>query len=109
MKQQIFKLKVKVGDSVRIISGKDKGKTGKIIKVLPRERRVVVESINLHTKYERKRKAGQTSQKITFPSPFSVSKVMLIDATTGEPTRIGYRFLESGVKQRIGRVSGKAV
>ncbi len=104
-----FKLKIKKGDTVKVISGKDKGKTGKVLSVVPKHQKVVVENVNLHTRFEKARKAGQVGKKIVFSSPFPISKVMLIDNNSGQPTRIGFHFLENGSKQRIGKSSGKAV
>ena len=103
------KMKIRKGDSVRVISGKDKGKTGKVIRVLPKLGRIVVENVNLHTKFEKAKQAGQPGQKIVTAYPFAVSKVMLIDASSGSPTRVGYKILDNGTKQRTARASGKAV
>lgn len=104
-----LKIKIRKGDTVKVISGKDKGKTGKVLKVLPKFGKVVVENINIHTKFERSRRPGQPGQKISAAAPMTVSKVMLIDSTSGKPTRVGYQILEDGTKQRIGRKSGKAI
>ena len=101
-------LKIRKGDTVRVISGKDKGKTGKVLRVLPSQARVVVENVNIHSKFEKSRRPGQPGQKISAASPFAVSKVMLIDSS-GNPTRVGFQFLENGTKQRIGKASGKAI
>lgn len=106
---QMFKLKIKKGDTVKVISGKDKGKTGKVLQVVPSQRKVIVENVNIHTRFERARQAGQSGKKITFSATFPVSKVMLLDSNSGNPSRIGYKILESGVKQRIAKKSGKAV
>jgi large subunit ribosomal protein L24 len=103
-----MKMKIKKGDTVKVISGKDKGKTGKVLRVLPTVAKVVVENVNVHTKFEKSRKAGQPGQKISAAAPFPVSKVMIIDAS-GNPTRIGFQTLDNGTKQRIGRTSGKAI
>lgn len=103
------KLRIKTGDTVKILSGKDKGKTGKVIKVLPKIFKLVVENVNSHTRFERPKKAGEAGKKINFFSPLAVSKVMLIDPSSGNPTRVGFNFLENGSKQRVGKVSGKAV
>lgn len=103
------KLRIKKGDTVKVLSGKDKGKTGKILSVLPSAGRVVVDNVNMHTKFERSRKAGQASKKIVFAAPLSASKVMLVDPNSGNPSRIGFRFLENGNKQRVAKQSGKAV
>lgn len=103
------KYKIKKGDIVRILSGKDKGKSGKIIRVIPSIGKAVVESVNIHTKFEKSRKAGQPGKKVEFPGALPVSKLMLIDSASGQPTRTGYNFLENGKKQRISKKSGKAV
>jgi large subunit ribosomal protein L24 len=102
------KLKIRKGDTVKVISGKDKGKTGKILKVFPVAGKVVVENVNIHTKFEKSRRPGQPGQKITAASPIQVSKVMIIDSS-GNPTRVAFNFLPDGTKQRIGKDSGKAI
>ena len=103
------KLKIKKGDTVKVLSGKDKGKTGKIITVLPKIGKIVVENVNLHTRFERGRKAGEKGKKVTFPSPMHAGKVMLVDPNSGNTTRVGYKFLENGAKQRIAKASNKTV
>ncbi len=104
-----IKLKIKKGDNVKVLSGKDKGKTGKVLRVIIATQKVVVENVNMHTKFQKSRKAGQPGQKITFAGAMAVSKVMLIDENSGKPTRVGYKFLEDGSKQRVSKKSGKAV
>lgn len=103
------KMKIRKGDTVQVLSGKDKGKTGTVIKVIPKIGKVVVENINTHTKFERSKTAGKPGQQVKISSPLPVSKVMLLDNNSGRPSRIGYSFLESGKKQRIAKQSGKAV
>ena len=103
------KLKIKKGDTVKVLSGKDKGKTGKILQVLPKLGKVVVESVNIKTRFERAKKAGEKGKKVTFSAPMQVSKLMLVDSGSGNTTRVGYSFLENGNKQRISKVTGKAV
>jgi large subunit ribosomal protein L24 len=104
-----IKLKIKTGDTVKVISGKDKGKTGKVIKVMPKDRKLTVENVNAHTKYERSKKAGEPGKKITFFAPLQASKVMLLDPNSGQSSRVGYTFLENGSKQRVAKASKKAV
>jgi large subunit ribosomal protein L24 len=101
------KLKVKKGDEVIILAGKDKGKKGTILKVIPDERRVVVGGINMMKKHE---KAGRTSAGgiISKEAPLHVSNVSLIDPKDGKPTRAGYK-IENGEKTRIARRSGQKV
>lgn len=103
------KMKIKKGDTVKILSGKDKGKTGTVIRSIPTINKVVVDNVNMHTKFERSKRAGQPGQKIVFAGALPVSKVMLIDSNSGKPTRIGYQTLEDGTKQRIAKKSGKAI
>lgn len=103
-----IKLKIKKGDTVKVLSGKDKGKTGKVMRVIPAISRLVVENVNIHTKFERSRKAGTPGTKVSVASPIHASNVMLIDEASGKPTRVGYKISETGIKQRIAKKSGKA-
>ena len=104
-----LKMKIKKGDTVKVLSGKDKGKTGTVLRALPTIGKVVVENVNMHTKFEKGKTGRQVGQQIKFAGAMHVSKVMLMDSNSGKPTRIGYKTLENGTKQRIGRKSGKAV
>ena len=103
------KLKIKKGDTVKVLSGKDKGKTGKVLSVMPKIGKVMVENVSLHTRFERSKNAGEGGKKVTFFGAIPVSKVMLVDSNSGEASRVGFTFLENGSKQRIGKSSGKAV
>jgi large subunit ribosomal protein L24 len=108
-KPQSKKFKIRTGDTVKILSGKDKGKTGKVIRVLPKIGKVMVENVSLHTRFERSKNAGEGGKKVTFFGSIPVSKVMLVDPNSGEGTRVSYTFLENGSKQRVAKSSGKAV
>lgn len=103
------KMKIKKGDTVKILSGKDKGKTGTVLRAIPVTGKVVVENANLHTKFVKGKTRRQVGQKVTFPGAMHVSKVMLIDSNSGKPSRIGFQILENGTKQRIAKKSGKAI
>jgi large subunit ribosomal protein L24 len=103
------KFRIKKGDTVKVLSGKDKGKTGKVLLVLPQIARAVVENVNMHTKFEKSKKAGQPGKKITFSAPLPISKLQLLDPHSGKPTRVGFQTLEGGVKQRMAKVSEKAI
>lgn len=104
-----MKLKIKKGDTVKVLSGKDKGKTGKILSVDAKTGKVVVENVNVHTHFEKSRKAGQPGTRVAAPAPLPAGKVQLIDPASGNPTRVGYTILENGTRQRIARKTGKAV
>ncbi len=104
-----LKMKIKKGDTVKILSGKDKGKTGTVLRTMPTIGKVVVDNVNMHTKFQKGRTGRQVGQKITFAGALNVSKVMLIDSNSGQPSRVGYKFLENGTKQRIAKKSGKAI
>lgn len=94
-------------DNVKVLSGKYRGKTGKVLKVFPKENRVIVEGVNIikrHTKPSQKNQQGGIVEK---EAPVNASNVMVIDPKTGEPTRVGYMYLEDGSKVRISRKSGE--
>ena len=106
---KIPNLKIKKGDTVKVISGKDKGKTGKVLMVHPKDFKIVVENVNMHTRFEKGKQGQQGGKKIVFSAPFPVSKVMIVDVNSGLPSRVGFKLLENGTKQRIGKSSGKAI
>ena len=103
------KLRIKTGDTVKVLSGKDKGKTGKVIRVMPKLGKVVVENVNLHTRFEKAKKSGEKGKQVTFPGSLPVSKLMLVDPNSGSGTRVSFTFLENGSKQRIAKKSGKSI
>jgi|SRR3989344_7738698 len=94
-------MKVKKGDNVLIISGKDKGKIGKILKSFPKERRILVEGVNLKQKHSKPKKQGEKGQMIKFPASLSVSDVKFICPKCGKATRLGYQInnLSTGKKK----------
>src|SRR3989344_2485705 len=100
-------MKIRNGDTVVIITGKDKGRTGKVLRVLPLKTRVVVEGVNMRTRHIPKtpQRAGQ---KIRYEASLHVSNVMLVDPKTKKRTRIGF-VVENGVKKRIARRSGETL
>lgn len=94
-------MKIKKGDNVKIICGKDRGKKGKVLKVFPKENKIIVEGLNLRIKHVRPKKAGEKGQRIQFPASLNISDIMLICPKCGRQTRIGYKMLDSGKKVRI--------
>ncbi len=102
------KLKVKKGDQVIVLAGKDKGKKGEIVKVIPDDRRVIVAGVN---KVKRHQKPSATSAggMIEKEASLHVSNVALIDPKGGKATRVGYKKLEDGTKVRVARRSGEVI
>jgi len=102
------KLHVKTGDTVVVLSGKDKGKTGKVLQTSPREGKVIVEGINIVTKHVKPRKMGQAGGIVKAEGAMYACKVQLVDPKTGKGTRVGHKFVTDGDKTRKVRVSKKS-
>jgi len=94
-------MKIKKNDTVKIIAGKDKGKTGKVIQVFPKELKVVVEGLNINYRNVRPRRQNEKGQRLEYSSPIDVSNVMVIDPKTSLPTRVNYKILANGDKIRV--------
>ena len=102
------KLKIKKGDTVKVITGKSKGKVGDVLKVFPSEKKLIVSGVNLAKKHT---KATQTSEGgiVQKELPIHISNVSHIDPKTNEITKIGYKVLESGEKVRFAKKSGEII
>ena len=85
-------MKILKGDIVKIISGKDRGKTGTVLRALPAADKIIIDGLNLVKKHSRPRKQGEKGQMVSVPRPLGVSKVMLVCASCKEPTRVGSRM-----------------
>ena len=104
-------MKVKKGDTVLVIAGKDKGAKGKVIQAYPTRDRVLVEGVNRikkHTRVSQTQRGARSGGIITQEASIHVSNVMVVDSD-GKPTRVGYRKDEDGRSVRIGRRSGKDI
>jgi large subunit ribosomal protein L24 len=101
------KLKVKKGDNVVVISGRDKGKRGSVLRVVPAELRVVVQGVNMVKRHTRPR-PGQPGGIVEKEAPIHVSNVAHIDPKDQKPTRIGFKIVE-GRKVRFARRSGETI
>lgn len=101
------KIRLKKGDEVIVISGKDKGKTGKILKVIPDQDRVVVEGVAVAKRHTKPSQANPQGGIIDKEMPVHVSTVMAYDAKNKKGSRLGFRVDEDGVKTRILRTSGE--
>ena len=94
------KVHVKTGDTVVILSGKDRGKKGKVLDVSPKEQKVIVEGLAMVTKHVKPRKMGQAGGIVKAESALYASKVQLVCPKCNKPTRVGHRFLDNGSKER---------
>ena len=103
------KVHVKTGDTVVVLSGKDKGKKGKILAVSPSEGKVIVEKINIVSKHVKPRKAGDPSGIIEAEGAMYASKVQIICPRCKKPTRVGHKIYEDGTKSRICVKCGEAL
>jgi len=101
-------MKLKKGDNVIIITGKDKGKKGKIVLVLPEKNKVVVEGLNMMKKSQRPRKSGEKGQIISKSMPIHVSNVMMVDPKTGKGSRLGTKIV-GDKKVRISKKSNQEI
>ena len=102
-------MNVHKGDTVLVISGKDKGAKGKVIAAFPRQDKVLVEGVNRMKKHEKIRttqRGSKTGGIVTQEAPIHISNVQIVD-DQGKPTRIGYRIDDNGQKVRIARTTGK--
>jgi large subunit ribosomal protein L24 len=90
------KLGIKKGDEVKMLAGKDKGKTGKVLEVRPKEQKIVVEGLNIRVRFSKPRRQGEKGQRLELPAPFLAGKVMLVCPNCGKPTRIGHEVNEQG-------------
>ena len=96
---------VKTGDKVKVIAGKDKGKEGVVVKTIAAKDRVVVESVNIVKKHQKPNNQYPQGGIVELEAPIHVSNVQLLDPSTNEPTKIGYK-VEDGKKVRFAKKSG---
>lgn len=98
-------MRIKKNDQVMVIAGKDKGKTGRVLKVFPKESVLLVEKINYRTVYLRRSQQNPQGGITKAEGKIHISNVMLVDPKTNKGTRVGYNFLKDGTKQRIAKKS----
>ncbi|MGC6442334.1 MAG: 50S ribosomal protein L24 [Rubripirellula sp.] len=99
-------MKFRIDDEVQVIAGADKGRRGKILKIDRDKNKVVVEGIARVWKHVRRSQKNPQGGRLNKEMPINASNVMLVDPTTGQPTRIGVRYLEDGSKERYAKKSG---
>ncbi|MBZ9573029.1 50S ribosomal protein L24 [Patescibacteria group bacterium] len=101
-------MKIKKGDQILIISGKDRGKRGKILEAFPKEGKAVVEGVNIRKKHVRPKKTGEKGQIIEMPAPINVANLKLICPKCGKATRVGYKIVDKK-KNRICKKCGQEI
>jgi len=100
--------KIKKGDKVIVLTGRDKGKSGEVIEVRPAESRALVRGVNMVRRHQRQT-AAQQGGIVSKEAPVHLSNLAIADPKDGKPTRIGFKFLKDGRKVRIARRSGEAI
>jgi large subunit ribosomal protein L24 len=104
----MIKLKIKKGDNVVVISGRDKGRTGEVLRTFPANQRVIVQGVNIAKRHTKPR-MGEPGGIIEKELPLHISNLAHIDPASGKPTRIGYKILGDGRKVRFARRSGEVI
>jgi len=102
-------MKIRKGDNVKVMAGKDRGKTGKVIQAFPALGRVVVEGVNKAKKHMKTRKQGEKGQVIDYASPLRMEAVALVCPNCTQPTRVGVKVLEDGKRVRVCRKCNEAI
>lgn len=109
MENKIYKIRLKKGDTVVVLAGKYKGKTGTVLATHPSENKVTVEGINIVKKHVKPNKANPQGGIIDITKPIWVSKVAIVDPSTKKASRIGFKLGKDGEKVRIFKASGKEI
>ena len=104
----MVKLKIRRGDKVVVLTGRDKGKRGEVVKSFPTENKVLVQGINMVRKHQ-KQTPSQQGGIIAKEAPIHVSNLAIQDPKDGSPTRVGYKFLDDGRKVRFAKRSGEVI
>ena len=102
-------MNVKKGDTIVVLSGKDKGKQGKVLKSDPKGGKVIVEGVNVAMKHRKPRKQGEEGGIIKVETPIYACKVMVVCPKCGKPTRPAFRILDDGSKTRVCRKCGETI
>lgn len=103
------KLKIKKGDKVCVIAGKDKGKKGSVLKVMPQEMKLVIEGINVAIKHVKPSQINPQGGRVSKEMPIHYSNVQIVDPKTDMATRVGYKVLEDGKKVRYAKRSKEII
>ena len=103
------KLHIKKGDTVYVNTGKDKGKTGKVVKVYVEENRAIVEGLNMVSKSQKPSAQNPNGGIVKQEAPIHISNLNLVDPKSGKPTRVGIKINEDGTKVRVAKKSGEEI
>ncbi|QQE78522.1 50S ribosomal protein L24 [Alicyclobacillus sp. SO9] len=103
------KVRIKKGDKVVVVAGKDKSKKGSVLQVFPKESRVLVEGVNVVKRHTKPNAANPEGGILEKEAPIHISNVAVADPKSGEPTRVGYKVLEDGKKVRYAKKSGEVI
>ncbi len=109
MDAKVYKIRIKKGDTVVVLSGKYKGKTGKVLATHPRENKVTVEGINIVKKAVKPSRSNPQGGILDITKPMWVSKVAIVEPTSKKPSRIGYETAKDGSKVRVFKKTGKEI
>lgn len=109
MSKAIFKIKLKKDDNVVILTGKDKGKTGKVVKVHPSLNAVTVEGVNVSKRHIKPNRQHPQGDVVEITKPIAVSKVAIVEPTSKKPSKIGTKVDAKGAKTRVFKKSGKEI
>ncbi len=104
-----YKMHIKKGDTVQIISGHDKGKVGEVLRTLPRESKAIVKGVNVRTKHVKPKQEGETGQIATFEAPIHSSNIMLYSQKEKVASRVCYTFTDDGRKVRMLKKTGEII
>jgi len=100
--------KIKKGDKVVVLAGRDKGRTGEVIQVMPKEERALVRGVNIVKRHQRQT-ANQEGGIISKEGPIHLSNIAIADPKDGKPSRVGFQVLEDGTKVRVAKRSGEKI
>jgi large subunit ribosomal protein L24 len=101
--------KIKKGDKVVVLAGRDKGRSGEVVRVMPTENRAVVRGVNMVKRHQRQTSVNQESGIISKEAPIQLSNLAVADPKDGKPTRVGFKFLDDGRKVRFAKRSGDLI
>jgi large subunit ribosomal protein L24 len=100
--------KIRKGDKVRVLTGRDKGREGEVLKVMPKESRALVQGVNMVSRHQ-KQSARSEGGIVSKEGPIHLSNLALLDPSSGKPTRVGFKLLDDGKKVRVAKASGEVI